>query len=151
MTTAVATRLKLSEVIMEYELKKANIANSVRAFEQAGRDLLDSTTIQGEYGGENIDTGHVYSSSIETNLKRSAWRLVWNKLNMDIIGSAQDKKKFEQTMSKPPEFTFDTVKATFGPFIENPRENIFWRNEGMIFPFFFINIVFFIQLIEPIV
>lgn len=120
----VALTADLPAAVAEYEAKLAAIPEAVAAFEKAGEDLKAAACVQGEWGHETINTGNVYASTLETSLRRSAWWLFWKRLNLPAIASAKDKEQFERAMANPPPFDLDTLRATFGPYLENPRLTI---------------------------
>ena len=108
----------------EYDAKAAGITEALAAFEAAGSALKIAATVAGEHGGEKIDTGYVREDTLRRNLLVSAWQHVWKGLNLPSIASANDKRKWEQSMASPAPFTLDNLRATFGPYLENPRATI---------------------------
>lgn len=116
-----ALPLRLSDIVAEYDRKLAALGQSVKDFEQAGNDLKMAATIGGTFGGERIDTGHVYEGSLKDCLLRSAWKHVYTGLNIEVLLSPNDKRRFDQSMSAPPPFTLDNIRGTFGNYLLNPR------------------------------
>jgi hypothetical protein len=121
---AVARLRSLPDVVAEYDAKAAGITEALAAFEAAGSALKIAATVAGEHGGEKIDTGYVREDTLRRNLLVSAWQHVWKGLNLPSIASANDKRKWEQSMASPAPFTLDNLRATFGPYLENPRATI---------------------------
>lgn len=119
-----STGLKLSDVVEEYDKKYSAIQESIEAFERAGQELRNSATMFGEFGNKHIDTGRVHESFLKESLLKSSWLYVYRKLNIETLATAKDKKIFEQEMASPPEFTIDNIRASFGDYLLNPRENI---------------------------
>lgn len=115
---------RLSDVVAEYEHKRAAISNELELFNKAGAALRMSAAIEGKYGKENIDTGRVSTHTLERHLLKSAWFFVYDRLQISYLASAMDKKRFEQSMAQPPEFTMDNLRATFGDYLLDPRGNI---------------------------
>lgn len=115
---------RLSDVVAEYEHKKAAIPEAIEAFNKAGNVLRTSCAIGGAYGRENLNTGHVFDHQMERHLLKSAWFFVYDKLQISYLASANDKRRFEQEMASPPEFTIDNLRATFGDYLLDPRGNI---------------------------
>ncbi|MCH4542943.1 DUF4942 domain-containing protein [Ochrobactrum sp. A-1] len=115
---------RLSDVVAEYEYKKAAIPEALEAFNKAGNALKMACSIAGTYGRENLDTGRIHDSAMERNLLKSAWFFVYDKLQISYLASANDKRRFEQSMASPPEFTLDNLRATFGDYLLDPRGNI---------------------------
>ncbi|TXH55687.1 MAG: DUF4942 domain-containing protein [Desulfurellales bacterium] len=123
--TELSTLRSLPDVVAEYDAKRAALPEAIATFEAAGRALHVAASVGGEYGQETIDTGRgVYLSTLERNLLRSAWMHVWKGLNLPQIASAKDKKSWEVAMASPAPFTLDNLRATFGPYLENPRTTI---------------------------
>jgi SAM-dependent methyltransferase len=114
----------LSDVVAEYDTKAAAIDDAIKAFESAGDDLKMAATVGGTYGRLAIDTGRVYASSLRECLLKSAWHHVYDGLNIARLASPNDKRLFEQAMAKPPPFTIDNIRGTFGKFVADPRGNI---------------------------
>ncbi len=123
-TEIAGTRTVPVQAVIEYDAKRAALPDAIAAFEAAGTALKMGATVAGEHGGETIDTGRVMQSTLERNLLRSAWWHVWNGLKLPAIASAKDKRAFEQSMADPAPFTLDNIRATFGPYLENPRAMI---------------------------
>jgi hypothetical protein len=67
---------------------------------------------------------YVQAADVRKNLLQSGWKAIYNRLQIDRIASANDKKLFDRTLADPPPLTFDNAKATFGPYLENPRQHI---------------------------
>lgn len=115
---------RLSDVVAQYEKKKDNLRLALDDFNAAGVALRSSCTIAGEHGRENINTGIIHIKTLESSLLKSAWYHVYDKMQISYLASADDKKRFEQSMTSPPEFNMDNIRATFGDYILDPRGNI---------------------------
>lgn len=115
---------RLSDVVAQYEQKKENLRLALDDFNAAGVALRSSCTIAGEYGRENINTGSIHIQTLESSLLKSAWYHIYDKMQISYLASADDKKRFEQSMISPPEFNMDNIRATFGDYILDPRGNI---------------------------
>ena len=123
-TNTPALQRSLVDVVAEYDLKLAGIGDAVRAFEKAGTDLKMAATVAGVYGDVTIDTGHVYERDLKLCLLKSAWKHVYEGLNIDRVASAEDKRKWQTALAKPEPFTIDNIRGTFGRYILDPRGNI---------------------------
>lgn len=121
--TEIALRLRLSQVVEEYNTKVNKIHELLTILHQTEKDLVTASQMGGVYGG-SIRFGHITGHEVNKILLQSAWKYVHKGLNIDIISSAKDRNKFEQALQNPPEFTLDNIKATFGDYILNPRQNI---------------------------
>lgn len=124
MSTAVAMRARLSDALREYEDKASLLETELAAFAEAGERLKGAITIMGQWGREHIDTGHVSLHQMQHALLTSAWLALYNRLELKTLMSANDKRRFEQGLSRPAEFTLNNIKATFGEYILDPRGNI---------------------------
>ncbi len=120
----IAIKRKLSDMVNQYNYKKDNIVKELEEFREAGSKLMLACTIDGEYGRENIDTGKVNVRTLLDNLNCSAWLKLYKTLNLDVLMTAKDKALFEKSLSERPDFTMENIRATFGDYIINPRENI---------------------------
>jgi hypothetical protein len=119
-----ALQRSLSDVLDEYVGKLAALPEALAAFNKAGDDIKSAATIGGTWGNTTIDAGHIYEETLKSSLLKSAWRHVYNGLNIERLASAADKRRFERSMEQPPEFTIDNIRSTFGNFILDPRGNI---------------------------
>lgn len=124
MSTELTLQRSISEIIEEYDHKAASLDGAIKAFEQAGDDLKTASCVAGTWGNSQIDTGSVYKRNLEDSLLKSAWRHIYEGLQLERIMSARDKKLFEQAMVDPAPFTLENIRATFGDYIANPRDNI---------------------------
>ena len=122
--TELALPKNLRDIVAEYDQKLAAIPEAIKAFEDAGNALKTAATIGGTWGDSRIDVGHIHDQQIHESLLKSAWRHVYDGLNIDRIASAKDKKRWEQSLAEPAPFTLDNIRATFGDYILNPRGNI---------------------------
>jgi len=114
----------IAAVIEEYDLKVSQIKETIAAFEAAGNDLKNASTVGGTWGNTTLDVGSVWDSTMAASLLKSAWQHIYDGLNIKRIASAADKRRFDQAMASPAPFTMDNIRATFGHFIADPRANI---------------------------
>lgn len=121
---ALALQRSLSDVVAEYDQKISAIPQAVADFEAAGVSLKTAACIGGTWGDTTIDVGSVYESRLKESLLKSAWRHIYDGLNIESIASAADKRRFQQAMASPAPFTLDNIRATFGGFLLDPRANI---------------------------
>lgn len=113
------------DIIAEYDRKTANIDEAIKAYNDACTAIEMAGTIMGTYVNPVLrGRAYVHANEMRKNLLSSGWKAIYGRLNIDRIASAKDKKLFEQTLADPPELTFDNAKATFGPYLENPRAHI---------------------------
>lgn len=121
--SAVAIKKRISDVVAEYEIKRDGMEEAVAAFELAGNNLRAAASVQGTFA-DSIDTGHVYGDRLKSTLRKSAWRYMYQALDIAKIASAKDKNLFEQHIENAPEFTLDSIRQTFGDYLLDPRGNI---------------------------
>jgi SAM-dependent methyltransferase len=120
-----ALQRSLSDVVAEYDVKRAAIGDAIRTFEKAGTELKMAAIVGGTYGDVVLDVGRgIYESTMEISLLKSAWKHVYDGLNIDRLASPQDKVRWKQALEKPQPFTIDNIRATFGKYILDPRGNI---------------------------
>lgn len=119
-----ALQRRLSDIVEEYDKKLSALDNMLADYQKACGDIKLAATIGGTYGGR-IDTSDLYKNSLERSLLKSAWRYVYDGLNLRQISSASDRKEFEQAIEGDlAPFTLENISATFGDYLLNPRLNI---------------------------
>lgn len=122
---AIARQSTVLDIIAEYEKKIESVDAAIKAYEDACTAVEMAGTIMGTYVNPVLrGRAHVSANDMRKNLRASGWKALYNRCQIDRIASAKDKKLFERTLADPPELTFDNAKATFGPYLENPRSHI---------------------------
>lgn len=122
---AIARQSTVSDLIAEYDEKREAIAKEVADFEAAFRRLEMAACIQGKFVAPvSRHRPHVHVDELKRNLCKSGWKAIYDRLQIDRIASARDRKLFDQTVENPPELTFENAKATFGDYLERPRHHI---------------------------
>lgn len=113
-------------IVEEYEKKAAAIPANIAGFKQAVTDAEIGSTVGGTYAGSIWYRGSpsIDERAIARNLLESAWRHVYNGLNLDKIAPASDRSKFDMAFKDPAPFTLDNIRATFGKYITDPRAHI---------------------------
>ena len=125
MSTELATQRTVIDLVAEYDEKAAAADAAVKAYEDACTAIEMAGTVMGTYAEPVLrQRGYVHADNIRRNLLKSGWKAIYNRLQIDRIASANDKRLFERTIADPPPLTFDNAKATFGPYLENPRLHI---------------------------
>ena len=113
------------QIEQEYNQKVKSIKDNLERFEQSITDLQSNSCIQGHYGGLVApNTIGIHYQSILNSLKTSAWQLAFRRCGMDRLASESEKKKFEQSLLSPPEFTLENCLNTFGDHVSNPRASM---------------------------
>jgi len=122
---ALAKQSTVLDLIEEYDEKRVAIDDEVKAFEMAFTRLEMAASIQGKFVAPiTKNKPYIYADQLRKNLCKSGWKAIYDRLQIDRIASARDRKLFEQTVENPPELTFDNAKATFGDYLERPRHHI---------------------------
>lgn len=122
---AVARQSTVIDLIAEYDQKREAMEAEVKAFEAAYTRLEMAACIQGKFVGPvSQHRPYIHADTLKRNLCKSGWKAVYDRLQIDRIASARDRKLFDQTIENPPELTFDNAKATFGDYLERPRHHI---------------------------
>lgn len=125
MSTELATQRTVLDLIAEYDEKAAGVEEAIATFEAAKTAIGMAGTVMGAYVAPVLrGSVYVYADDMRKNLLQSGWKAIYDRLSIDRIASANDKRLFERTLADPPPLTFDNAKATFGPYLENPRQHI---------------------------
>ncbi|WP_323784050.1 DUF4942 domain-containing protein [Leisingera sp.] len=125
-----ALQRSLREIVEEYEQKAEAIPAELNHFKAAATALESASCIGGSFGGSIWSGGRygsaptVWEKSMREALRKSAWKHVYDGLNIKLVASAKDRKRFEMAMENPPEFTLDNIAATFGDYVASPRHHI---------------------------
>ena len=122
---APATLRNLRDIVEEYNEKLEAIPAVLAEFEQSVKKIEMKTSIGGSFGGSVFSHNPTpYESTLKAVLLKSAWRHVYNGLNIETIAPAKDKKQFEMALENPPEFTLDNIRASFGDYLLDPMYHI---------------------------
>src|SRR5690606_3902864 len=101
------------------------IEDEIAAFEAAYTRLEMAACVQGKYvASVTQHRPFVDARRLKSNLRKSGWRAIYDRLQIDRIASATDKRLFERAMEDPPHLTFDNAQATFGDYLQRPRYHI---------------------------
>lgn len=125
MSTALATPRTVLDLIEEYDAKVANADVVVAAYDAACAAVESAGVVMGTYA-EPVLRGraYVHAADMRKNLLKSGWKAIYNRLNIDMIASANDKRLFERTLADPPPLTAEIVRSTFSHYYANPRLHI---------------------------
>ena len=122
---APALRRRLADIVEEYDAKRAAIPEALAAYGRATAELSAAACIGTAYGGPLLrDSSAPAPWAMEAALLKSAWRHVYDGLNVPEIAPAADKRRFEQMLEKPPAFTLVEIRERFGDYLLNPRRHI---------------------------
>jgi hypothetical protein len=119
------TQRTVLDLVDEYDEKSAAIDEAIASFEAAFSQLELAASVQGKFVAPvTRHRPYLSASELRSNLLKSGWKAIYDRLQIDRIASAKDKKLFERTLEQPPELTFDNAKATFGDYFMRPRYHI---------------------------
>lgn len=111
----------VTDLINEYDLKASALEQEMQDFNDAQKRLEMAVTVQGKYAGPPFDRAYLDERRLRKNLLQSGWKSIYDRLQIDRIASAKDKKLFERAIEDPAELTFENAKATFGDYLARPR------------------------------
>jgi hypothetical protein len=115
----------VADLIDEYEEKVAKAPAAIEAVKDAWSKLEMAASIGGKFGGSiSRHSPHIHESDVLSALLKSGWRAIYDRCQIDVIASADDKRLFERTFENPPPLTFDNAKATFGDYLMRPRFHV---------------------------
>lgn len=124
-STEISLGRRLTDVIEEYETKRQGLGDALATLQKADADLVRNTTVAGTYGQESLSVSLKMPSvkQMEKNLLVSAWKHIYEGLNIKRRSSVNDKKRFETFFADPKPFTLENIRDLFGDFVANPRQN----------------------------
>jgi len=122
-----AMQRSIPDVISEYFERLESVDNMIEDLGVASRALEVGSVVAGTYVGSiwgRYGSVSVHKRDIEKNLLKSAWKHIYDGLNIAIIAPVKDRSAFERMMEDPPELTIENLRDKFGEYIKNPREHI---------------------------
>jgi len=124
-STEVAIRPRLSDAIETYNEQRAAIPERIMAFDAAVKACEAIVCIQGTFGQPMTrERLHLTQNDMEASLLQSAWKYLYNGLQIDAIASTKDRKSFELKFTKPDEFTMDNIRELFADYLIDPRHHV---------------------------
>lgn len=123
---APAIRLRLSELVSEYDAKRFEIPQQLAAFDDAKAALERACNIGGAFAGQSLFSldPSVSARHAELILLKSAWRYVRDGLQIDRIAPASDRRHIDAMLEAPPPFTLAMIREHFGDYVADPRASI---------------------------
>src|SRR5690606_17542668 len=122
---ALATPRTVLDLIDEYAEKSAAVDAAISAYERACTEIESAGVVMGTYVSPVLrGRSYVNARDMQKNLLQSGWKAIYNRLNIDMIASANDKRLFERTLADPPALTPETVRSTFAHYYADPRKHI---------------------------
>lgn len=123
---AIALQRTISDMIEEYDEKSGALEAEIAAFAAAIGRLEMAACVGGTYGGDLWWRGKpsVDERAARKALLVSAWKAIYSRLNIDLLASANDKRKWDSAIADPPPLTRENVVATFGDYLLRARFHI---------------------------
>lgn len=123
--SAPALRRSLAEIVAEYDDKAESIPERIGEFERATDALKLASTIGGAYGANPFaNEPRLYERDVRLALLRSAWRHVYEGLNIEAVASAKDRQQLDLKLTTPLPFTIENIREIFGPYLLDPRFHV---------------------------
>jgi hypothetical protein len=123
--SAPAIRLSLSDIVGEYETKAAAITDVIAGFHEAENAIKSAACVQGTYGSDSFSSdARLYERDVRLALLRSAWKHVYNGLNIESIATAKDRKQLELKLTTPLPFTLENIAEVFGDYLLDRRFHV---------------------------
>ena len=122
---APAMRRSLSEIVAEYDEKAAAIPEAIAEFNQAETAINVAACIGGAYGGQVFSRSpSLYERDVRLALLRSAWKHVYDGLQIERIASAKDRKQLDLKLTNPLPFTLPNLAEVFWDYLLDPRFHV---------------------------
>lgn len=118
---AIALPLTVADIVDEFAMKTAAVDSEIEALKAAVDRMKFGSVIQGVYVDSVFSDPYVRPDHVRLNLRKSGWKAVYSRLQIDRLASAKDRRLFEQTLTNPPDLTLENAKATFGDYLLRPR------------------------------
>lgn len=116
-------RISLSDLVDEYDRKHGAASEAAQAFEDAKVVLRAASVVGTAYGG--LSSRDSYSvTEIRKSLLKSAWRQVYDGLQIATIAGAKERGRLEQMLEQPPAFTMLQLREVFGDYLLRSRYHI---------------------------
>lgn len=122
MNTELACPHTIKDIVADYHSKKESLAQNIAEFEAAEHVMNSSVQVIGGFTGDSFPKkSYLGESTGQRILLASAWLAIYKRLGFDNVFSAEDKRKFDQSLTSPAPLNMENLQATFGRYWENPR------------------------------
>lgn len=124
--TTPSIRLSLSDIVAEYNDKRAAMGDQIAALDEARQAMERACNVGGAFSGEPLfrHDPKVERRHGELVLLKSAWKHVRNGLQVDRIAPASDKRRIDALLENPPPFTIPMIREHFGDYVADPRGSV---------------------------
>lgn len=110
------------DIIADYKVKSDALKDEIKIYEAAEKRLNQAVQVIGGFTGDSFPRKqHLSEAEGQRILLSSTWLAIYKRLNLDKVFSAEDKRKFHQSLANPAPLTMENLQATFGCYWENPR------------------------------
>lgn len=116
-----APQKRITDVIKEYTAKANGAEAEVDAFAAHIEHIKTISTVSGAYVGSVMRDPALSAKEIRQNLLRSAWRSIYDGLNIDTVAPAGDRDRMKTMLENPPELTRENIREHFGDYLLDPR------------------------------
>jgi len=122
---APALRRSLSDIVADYDEKAESITGAIAAFNESETAINTAASIGGTFGSTVFSTApRLYEKDVRIALLRSAWKHVYEGLDIAKIASAKDREQLELKLTTPLPFTLENLAEVFGAYLLDPRFHI---------------------------
>lgn len=120
----ITTTANLAEIFNNYEAQKDFVLDSLKEFMQAKESLNNNSMFMGTFadGLNDISSIRITEKDVLKRLNKSAWRFVYDKLNIEHIAPNTHLVEFKKLLENPPEFTIDAIRDIFKDYVQDPRQ-----------------------------
>lgn len=118
--SSLITGFNTDMVLEEYEKKKQDAIECLGAYEQSKNELEASVCFFGSFGDSLCIHLAPHKDKVLGVLCKSAWKLAYDKLNIDHIAPESHKKEFQRMLANPPEFTKQNIYDIFKDYVTDP-------------------------------
>lgn len=120
----ITTTANLAEIFNNYEAQKEYVLESLDNFKQAKTNLSNNSVFMGTFVDGLNDLSRINFSEDEVlkRLNKSAWRFVYDKLNIQHIAPNTHLEEFKKLLENPPEFTIEAIRDIFKEYVQDPRQ-----------------------------
>lgn len=119
-----APQKRITDAITEYQAKCGAAEAEVAAFKEHIDHIATVSTVGGAYVGSVMRDPNLTAREVRDNLKRSAWRHIYDGLNIKTVAPAKDRERLTRLIDAPPELTLDAIREHFGDFLLDPRYHV---------------------------